>query len=78
MSVHWLQKLGMEDVLANVRLDGYKDGPIGQISEKIVDEQFVLHQTNAESMKEHDRATSTNRVPGFGNTNAIPAQMANG
>lgn len=64
----------MEDVLTDVRLYGYNDGPIREISEKIVDEQFVLQQTNTESMKEHDGATSTNRVPGFGYTNAIPEQ----
>lgn len=64
----------MEDVLTNVRLYGYKDGSIGEVSEKITDEQFVLHQTNTESMKEHDWAASMNRIPGFGYTNTIPAQ----
>lgn len=64
----------MEDVLTNVRLYGYYDGPIREIPEEIADEQFVLHETNTESMKEHDGATSMNRVPGFRYTNAIPKQ----
>lgn len=67
----------MEDVLTDVRLYGYNDRPIREISEKIMDEEFVLHQTNTESMKEHDGATSTNRVPGFGYTNAIPRRKHN-
>lgn len=68
----------MEDVLTNVRLYGYKDGPIREVSEKIIDEQFILHQTNTESVKEHDGATSTSRVPGFGYTNTIPVQKTDG
>lgn len=77
MSAHWLQKLGMEDVLADVRLYGYNDGTIREVSEKIMDEQFVLHQTNTKSMKQHDGPTSANRVPGPGYTNAIPEQKPN-
>lgn len=62
----------MEDVLTDVGLNGYYDGPIREILEKIVDEHLVLHETNAESVKEHDRATSMNRVPSFGYTDTVP------
>jgi hypothetical protein len=68
----------MEDVLTDIGLYGYYDGPVREIPEKIADEQSVLHETNTEAMKEHDGATSTNRVPGFGYTNTIPEQKPNG
>lgn len=75
MFVHWLQKLYMKNVLTDIGLYGYNDRPVWKFSEKIEDEGFVLGQTNTQSMKEYDRPTSTNGIPSFGNTDAIPEQM---
>jgi 5-bromo-4-chloroindolyl phosphate hydrolysis protein len=55
MSIHWLQKIGMEDVLTDMGLKDDKYRTICNCLEKMRNRQVVLQQTQSEAVNEDER-----------------------
>lgn len=53
----------MKDILADVWLHGYQKGAVAVICQQVIQDQLVLHQTQAEAMQEHYWTFPVDRIP---------------
>jgi len=74
MSAHRCQKTRMEYVLADVRLNKYEYGAIGEIIHEIGKEKEILKQSKSKSGNQNNRAQAAFGMPIRGAANEIPAQ----